>query len=144
MIVLGDFNQDINNLVIEKFMRENKLCETHQKANNFEGIERNKAHLKGQNQIDSVFGTEKMIYHIRGRRMIDFNEMLPADHRGFLFDIDYVQYFKLKLSNYHKTELRKLNLSNKKYCIAFKENLEEHAKKIDWLKRQQEYAITMQ
>jgi len=67
--------------------------------------------------------------------MIDFNEIFPTNHRGFLFDLDYKQYFHMKPSTYDKSESRKLNSSNRKHRIAFKEKLEEYIEKMGLMEK---------
>ena len=78
------------------------------------------------NQIDAMFASPSVMQHVRGSKLIDFDEIIPTDQRGFLFDIDFEEYFNIKLSTYDKSETRKLNPNNRRHKEKFKEVLEKY------------------
>ena len=44
------------------------------------------------------------IEHVKGCKIIDFDESIPSDHRGFLFDIDIKEYLNVHYSTCDKNE----------------------------------------
>ena len=62
---------------------------------NYEYEERDRNYKNGRNQINVVWGTEPILHSTRDSKLVDFNEVIITDHRGFLFDIDFHKYFHL-------------------------------------------------
>ena len=62
---------------------------------NYEYEERDRTYKNGRNQINVVWGIEPILHSTRGSKLVDFNEVIITDHRGFLFDIDFHEYFHL-------------------------------------------------
>ena len=98
IIIAGDINQDINHHQIQKFMRENRLYEIYQEITNNESSDRDNTYKNGRNQIDAVFGTEQIVRVTRGSKIVDFDEIIITDHRGFMFNIDINKYSNLPAS----------------------------------------------
>jgi hypothetical protein len=115
IIVAGNFNQNIANQKLQEFMVENSLYEIHREVNDFKSSARDKTYNKGSNQIDAVLASEEVLNQVRGSRLVDFNEVVISDYRGFLIDIDFEQYFEITVSVYDRSETRKLNPTNRKH-----------------------------
>ena len=126
VILSGDFNQDISHNTIQRFMRETGMQEIHQVLNEQEEVERDKTYKNSMNQIDAVFASPSVLQYVRGSKLVDFDKIIPTDHRGFLFDIDFEEYFNIKPSTYDKSETRKLNPNNRRHKEKFKEVLEKY------------------
>ena len=82
-----------------KFAREIGLFEVHQEANIIIG-KRDKTHKTGRNQIDAVFTLELIINCTEGSRLLNFDEVIITDHRGFMVDIDFNFLFNINPSKY--------------------------------------------
>ena len=135
VIIGGDFNQNIDHPQIQRFMRENGLSDLHQEVTDSETYERDRTYKNGSNQIDAILATEFVSNAVRGSKMIDFDEIIITDHRGFLFDIDFNDYFNLAPSTYDRIETRRLNPANRKHRIEFKETLETYLTQMKVLER---------
>ena len=94
-------------------MRENGLYELHQELTDCPRNERDNTCKNSRNQINAVFGMEEVNRATIGSKLVDFDEIIITDHRGFLIDIDFKAYFKLQVSQYNKSESRKLNPTNR-------------------------------
>jgi len=46
--------------------------------------------------------TDSLMQAIIGSKLIDFNNIVNMDHRGFLVDIDIKEYFSVNSSTYNK------------------------------------------
>jgi len=95
-----------------KFTRENRLFEVYQEVNRIIG-ERDKTHKTGRNQIDTVFSSEPIINCTEGSRLLDFDEVIITDHRGFMVDIDFNVLFNINHSKYDQSNIRSLNPTNR-------------------------------
>jgi len=73
-----------------------------------------------------ILGTKSILQAIRGSKLVDFNDTIITDHHGFIFDINFKEYFHLQSSRYEQSETRKLNPNNRKHRIKFKDKLEEY------------------
>jgi len=107
-------------------MVENGLYKIHREVNDFESSVRDKTYNKGSNQIDAVLASEEVLNQVRGSRLVDFNKVVISNHRGFLIDIDFEQYFEMTVSVYDRSETRKLNLTNRKHKAKFQNKLDEY------------------
>jgi len=119
-------NQDISSEPMQQFIRENSFYELHQELNKVEENKRDNTYKNGQKQIDVILGTEPILQATRGSKIIDFNEVIITDHRGFIFNVDINEYFEITASKYDKSESIKLNPTNKKHREKFKETLENY------------------
>ena len=119
-------------------MRENGLYEIHQELTIEEINERDRTYKDGQNQLDAVFGTKSVLRVARGSKIVDFDEVILTDHRGFIFDLDVNEYFNLPASAYDKSESRKLNLGNRKHRKQFKETLQQYVTQTKLLEKTEE------
>ena len=128
IIVSGDFNQDILSERLQKLIRENGLYDVHWDSNISIG-RRDKTHMTGSTQIDAVLGSENVLQCTEGSKMIDFNEILISDHRGFLIDIDCNRLLNIISSKYDNSYIRSLNPTNREHRRKFKEKLDEYLKK---------------
>ena len=124
--ITGDMNQDIASNQMQHFIRENGLCVLHQEMNDTDESERDRTFKNRQNQTDVMLGTKSILQATRGSKLIDFDEIIITDQRGFIFDIDINEYFKITASKCDKSEIRKLNPTNRKHQAQFKDTLEKH------------------
>ena len=62
---------------------------------NYEYEERDRTYKNRRNQIDVVWRMELILYSTGGSKLVDFDEVIIIDYRGFLFDIDFHEYFHL-------------------------------------------------
>ena len=125
IIIAGDINQDITHIQIQKFMQENGLFKIHQELTNEEETTRDRTYKNGSKQIDAVLGTEAIVRVAQGSKIVDFDEIIITDHRGFLIDLDVNEYFNLPASIYDHSTSRKLNPGNQIHRQQFLETLEE-------------------
>ena len=107
-------------------MRENGLYELHQELTDCPRDKRDNTYKIGRNQINAIFRMKKVNRAAIGSKLVDFNEIIITNHRGFLIDIDFKAYFKLQASQYDKSESRKLNPTNRLHRKQFKEILDEY------------------
>jgi len=135
IILAGDFNQDIGSDRIQRFLCENGLYEVHREVNECEEQVRDKTYQSGSNQLDAVFVTRKVLRSIKGSKLVDFNDIILSDHRGFIFDMDFEEYFNLNPSRYDRSKTRKLNPNNRKHRIQFKEKLDEYIDQLGLIQR---------
>ena len=125
IIIAGDFNQDVMNENIRKFLRENGLCDIHSELNeSIDGL-RDNAQEKGSKQIDAAFASEAALQVVTGSMLVDFNEIVMSDHRGFMFDVDLKELMDLEASKYDSRDRRTLNPTNRAHRTKFKESLEK-------------------
>ena len=86
-IIAGDMNQDVTKERIRRFMRETGVEEVHQECNPQLEIPRDATHKKGKTQIDAVFATTAVLNCINECKIVDYNEIIMSDHRGFIFGL---------------------------------------------------------
>jgi len=127
-IVAGDFNQDVTKERICKFQRDNGIEEIHQEYHYRNDRVRDATHKSGKSQIDAVFASTEVIDCVQGSKLIDFNEIVITDHRGFMFDVNIMRYFRKKKDDYDESQNRNLNPNNRKHRSKFKKKLEEYIK----------------
>jgi len=127
-IVAGDFNQDVTKERIVRFANENELEEIHQEYNFRDDIYRDATHARGQCQIDAIFASKGVLNCIKGSRIMDFNEVIITDHRGFMIDININKYFKKRYSRYDEIQSRTLNPNNRVHRTKFKKKLDQYLK----------------
>ena len=65
-------------------------------------------------EIDAVLVLEAVLRVIKGSKLLDFKKASISDHREFLFDADFKDYFVSNNSTCGKSEERKLNPANRK------------------------------
>jgi hypothetical protein len=71
----------------------------------------------------------------KGSKLIDFDEIIITDHRGFMFDINIKEYFNISASKRDRSESRRLNLTNRKHREQFKDTLEKYLKEMKLLEK---------
>ena len=109
-------------------MRENGLKEVHGSANENEENRVDHTRENGSKQIDAMLATEEALDSIIGSQIVDFNEIVMSDHRGFIVDINKHYFFRLLPSNYDEIQLRMLKPCNRKHRTKFQEKVEEFIK----------------
>ena len=61
-----------------------------------------------------ILGTKEFLNAAQGSKLIDFKEIILIDYRGFLFDANEKDYFNVSEYKRDKSEIIKLNLTNRK------------------------------
>ena len=98
------------------------MQDIHQIINDTEDSERDRTYKKGRNQINAIFATETVLQYVSSSKIIDFDEIIPTDNRGFLININFEEYFNVKPSKYNKSESRKLNPNNRRHKRSSKKS----------------------
>ena len=119
IILYGDFNQDIDSEQMQRFMRENGLLEIHENLNEVDYMQRDRTHKEGSKQIDAVLATDGIRQCMKGSLIVDFNNIVISDHRGFVFDIDIKEYFQINYSKYDTSDHVKLNPTKRSHRVKF-------------------------
>jgi len=125
-IIAGDMNQDVTKERIRRFMRETGVEEVHQECNPQFEIPRDATHKKGKTQIDAVFATTAVLNCINECKIVDYNEIIMSDHRGFIFDLNARKYFNMTHSEYDEKSNRLINPNNRKHREKFNQKLKDY------------------
>ena len=67
--------------------------------------------------------------------MVDFDEIIITEYRGFIFDIDINEYFEIMAHKYDRSETRKLNPTNRKHQDQFKDTLKKYISQMGLMKK---------
>ena len=76
--------------------------------------------------MDAIRVNDSIVQCIRGSYLIDVDEIMISEHRGFFFSINNEEYFDITLSFYDKSETPKLNPNKRKCENKFCDKLEEY------------------
>ena len=130
-VIAGDFNQDIAGDQMQRFMRENGLFEVHHTVNNIDNDERDNTHVTGSKQIDAVLATDGIVQSIKGSLLVEVNEIIENDHRGFIFDIDIQEYFSINASKYDRYDHVTIDPSRRSHRVKFQLKLDEYIEQLN-------------
>ena len=89
MIVAGYFNESECSVSMKIFMNETGLFDVFQEINGVEPDKRKSTHDNGRKCIDHMLSTEGTLCRITGMEIIECNEIMESDDRGFLTDVDF-------------------------------------------------------
>jgi len=113
---------------IENFLINNSLFEMHNLLNGNEIIKRDNTCIISSKCIDFAVITSRVINFIEGCELINYNQIIESDHRGYLIDINLEQYFKINQFNVNKISSSQLNsrrLTHKEiFCKKVKEYIQ--------------------
>jgi hypothetical protein len=119
IIVMGDFNEHVENKTILQFIKENGLVNVHKHVNNIDGNELDNTYKYGMKCIDAVFCTYGLIEFISGSQMVECDEIIMNDHRGYLIDIEIERYCQCKPNTYNKPRHTILDNAKKSHVAKF-------------------------
>ena len=94
-IVMRDLNQDTESREIQNFLVENGLIDTYQYVNNIAKGQYDKIYSRGSKYIDIVTITHRLMSYVRGCKLIETDEIIPSDHRGYLIDVNIKNVYLL-------------------------------------------------
>ena len=74
-------------------MNETGLFGVFQEINSFEPDKRETTHDNCSKLICHVLATEGMLRNVKGIEIIECSKIIESDHRGYLTDVDFSDYF---------------------------------------------------
>ena len=95
ILVAGNFNQSLYSKDIEQFMISNGLFEIHNLLNGNNHSKRDNTYIIESKCIDFVAATSRLINDIEGCKLINYNQIIESNHRGYLIDLNLEQYFNM-------------------------------------------------
>ena len=101
IILMGDINEHVEEKSITNFMNENGLVNIHKHINNFENNNLDNTFKYGTKCIDIIMCTYGLIEYVAGCQLIECDEVVLNDHRGYLLDIKVERYCQCKLNKYN-------------------------------------------
>ena len=129
-LVIGDFNQDIEGEQMKVFMRENGLFDIHSTMNPNNDRDRDNTYKIGSKQIDAVMSIPDLLDSIQGSKLVDFNKVVNSDHRGFIIDVDFNEYFSVDSSEYDNSNNVRLDSTKRSHKKKFKDKIEEYIEQL--------------
>ena len=109
IIIAGNFNEPLYLKNIEAFLINNSLFEVHDLLNGIESVKRDNTHIEGTKCIDFVAVSNSVVEFIDACELINFNQFIETDHRGYLVDINLELYFELDHFDVEKVTSSQLN-----------------------------------
>jgi len=94
-------------------------------VNDIRPKEKDPMFIRDSKCIDSVMASEGILEHIKGCRLVDYNEILLTEYRKYLFDINIQEYFKSKSFNINKIYSSKLNSKWQSHMNKFTEKVDK-------------------
>ena len=88
---------------------KNRLRELYSELNHSSSSFKDPTYTIESKQIDIVAIVEMILNYVDGCKLINFNEIIKTDYRGFLFDISLQEYFGEETNNYDKANRTILN-----------------------------------
>ena len=124
-ILMVNINKNVRDISIENFMTENGLVNVHKHVNNINANELDKTYKYGKKCIDVVMYTYGLIDYVAGCQLIECDEVIMNDHRGYLVDLEIERYYKCKLNKYDKPNHTILNNTRKIHVLKFNKKVNE-------------------
>jgi len=110
---------------IKQFLINNGLFEVYDLLNSSKNIKWDNTYIKGLKCIEFMAATSSLINFIEKGEIINYNQIIYSDHRGYLIDINLEQYFSMKQFDIDKVNNSQLNshwlLYKQKFCKKVKE-----------------------
>jgi len=110
------------------------LLEIHKNLNEIDYMQRDRTHKEGSKQIDAVLTMDGILQCMKGSLIVDFNDIVISDHRGFIFDVDIKEYFNINSSKYDTNNHVRLNPTKRSHRLKFQEKLEEYIDQLNLVK----------
>ena len=131
IIVAGDFNQSLYSKVIKNFLIYNRLFEIHNLLNGDNLKNWDNTYVIGSKCIDFVPTSSGIINEIEGYKLINYNQIIQSNHRGYLFDINLERYFKMSFFDIEKVNSSQLDSRRLLHRETFVENIEAYLQAIN-------------
>ena len=125
ILVMGDINQHVEDPQIVQFMNTNGLVDVHRHVNDLGNNALDNTFKTGKKCIDVVLCTHGLLEYISGSQMVECDEVIINDHRGYLLDLEIERYCKCKLSKYDKPRHTILNNNKTSHVEIFNEKINE-------------------
>ena len=125
IIIAGDFNQNIASNEIKQFCMEIGVKDIHSMINNINIEELDNTNINGKHPIDSIAASHSISEYIEGCQVVQHNEILYSDHRGYMVDVNFEGYFNDHLSSWDEHYKTILNPSRKSHREKFANIIEE-------------------
>ena len=87
MIIMGDINKDVTLIPIKRFLIEVRLFDLHNHANLLNSTI-DPTFIAGSKLINLVVISSEIFPFIIGSKLIEYNKLIPTDHRRIIFDFD--------------------------------------------------------
>ena len=75
--------------------------------------------------IDSVVIIQGLLEYIKGSILVETNKIVISDHRGFIINMNLLEYFQEAVSNYNTVNFKILNPNQKLHRDQFQEEIEK-------------------
>ena len=105
---------------IQRFYRILGIKDVHATVNNTQ-YPLDFIHTNGSKIIDSIAMTVNLLDFAEGSILIETNEIIPSDYRGYIVDVNLEDYFDKTLTIINKINHQILNPSRKSHKEKFKE-----------------------
>ena len=76
-------------------------------------------HKDRKNYINIVVISYGLVEYVKGSKLVEYDEIVNSDHRGYLVNINIVNYFDNSNSIYDKINKISLNLEKRSYRKKF-------------------------
>ena len=124
IIIVGDLNKAINSNTIEKWFIENRIYDIHYYINETKNQRKDSTYKFGSKCINTIAASIGIMKIVNGCILLDFEELIISNHRGFIVDLDLEEYFNTIPSYYDEVDYSKLDSSRKSHLIKFCDVLE--------------------
>jgi len=125
IIIAGDYNQQISSNEIKQFYNKIGVRDVHSVVNNIELNDMDKTYINGRFQIDSIAASNGIMNYIEGCQVVDNNEIIHTDHRGYVIDVNLQEYFDDNFSTWDHINRVMLNPSRRSHKEKFTEIIDE-------------------
>jgi len=125
IIIGGDFNQGIATNEIQQFFQQIGVQDIHSKINKIPLNQLDKTNVNGSLPIDSIAASQGIYEYIEGCRLVENNEIVHTDHRGYLVDVNLEEYFNDELSSWNAINKVIVNPSRRSHREKFTEIIEQ-------------------
>ena len=106
-------------------MVENGLCDINEYLHQVDPCERENTHVNGKKCIDVCASSEGILEHIAKCTLIEFNQIIETDYRGYVFDVDLAAYLKEPIGLIDDRNTMQLYLRRKCHIEKFCEKGEQ-------------------
>ena len=88
-------------------------------------------HKQGSKYINIAAVFHGLLEYEKGCKLIEFKKTINSNHRGYLINLDIVEYFDHSNSIHNKTNNIMLNLSKKSYRKKFVQTIEKYIDRLN-------------
>ena len=125
VIIMGDINEHVEDKNIVQFMNENGLSNIHKHVNEIKDNTLDHTFKYGTKCIDVVLCSYGLLEYISGCQIVECDEVILNDHRGYVVDLEIERYCQCKLSRYDNPKHASLNNTKKSHVDKFNEKVNE-------------------